>query len=312
MTPWQIALIIVAVLVVLAHYKTSRADGIFIRNLHPYRRLMFFVMRTRNESVVYYDDYVVADNLLAYMKEAKTKFDLDVTHCSVAALNTAIGESPRMDQFVIGRRLYRRKERSITFSMKRKAMDRKAKIAVVRLPMKNDETFIDLCGRMNGKINHQRSGKKTHADKEYALFDLLPRIALRFFTWFFHALDYVNLLPYAFTKEDGLYTSAVVANLGSLGMSPGYHHLYEWGTSSVFMMVGRIEQKPWVIDGEVVPANILHIRYSYDERIDDGLSTKEAILRVREILSDPAQHLGCLTDDSSTHVPMVTKVAEAT
>lgn len=303
---WAVTtVLILTVLFVLAHFKTSRADGVLVKGAHPYRRLMWFVMPTRNECVVYYEDKVRAENLLEYLGQAKPKFECDVTHTAVAALNVAIGENPRMDQFVIGRRLYKRKERAITFSMKRKALDRKAKLAVVRMPMNNDETFASLAGRMNDSISHQRSGEKTHSDKEYALFNLLPRTVLRLFTWLFHALDYVNLLPYAFTKEDSLYTSAVVANLGSLGMQPGFHHLYEWGTSSVFMMVGAIKEEPVVENGTIVPGKVLTIRYSYDERIDDGLSTRRAILRVQEILSDPAVHLGCLGDDSTTWEPMV-------
>ena len=241
LTPWQWALAAAGILVVLAHYKTSRADGVFVKRVHPYRRLMWFVMPTRNECVVYYEDKIRAEKLLEYLEKAKPSLGCNITHAYVAALNVAIAESPTMDQFVIGRRLYKRKERSITFSMKRKAMDKKAKLAVVRMPMRDDESFASLADRINNSIGHQRSGKKTHADKEYQLFDMLPRTFLRFFVWLFHALDYVNLLPHAFTKEDALYTSAVVANLGSLGMDAGFHHLYEWGTSSVFAMVGRGE-----------------------------------------------------------------------
>jgi hypothetical protein len=306
--PWQIGLLVVAVLVVLAHFKTSRADGVFVRRVHPYRRLMWFVMPTRNESVVYYEDKIRAENLMAYLAETKDRFHCDVTHAYVAALNVAIAESPTMDQFIIGRRIYRRKERSITFSMKRVAMNKKAKIAVVRMPMNNDDSFSGMCRRINDKINHERSGKKTHADKEYALFNILPRSVLRAFVWLFRALDYINLLPYTFTKEDALYTSAVVANLGSLGMGAGFHHLYEWGTASVFAMVGKIEDQPVVENGAVVAGKVLTVRYSYDERIDDGLSTKQAILRVNEILSDPASHLGCLDEDESTHTAMVKRL----
>ena len=304
LTPWQWALAAAGILVVLAHYKTSRADSVFVKRVHPYRRLMWFVMPTRNECVVYYEDKIRAEKLLEYLEKAKPSLGCNITHAYVAALNVAIAESPTMDQFVIGRRLYKRKERSITFSMKRKAMDKKAKLAVVRMPMRDDESFASA-DRINNSIGHQRSGKKTHADKEYQLFDMLPRTFLRFFVWLFHALDYVNLLPHAFTKEDALYTSAVVANLGSLGMDAGFHHLYEWGTSSVFAMVGQVKDEAVVEDGQLVAGKVLTVRYSYDERIDDGLGTKKAILRVNEIMSDPEKHLGCLDPDVATHHAMV-------
>ena len=80
LTPWQIALIAAAVLIVLAHYKTSRADGVFIRNVHPYRRLMWFIMPTRNESVVYYEDKIRAEKLIDYLGQTKDRFHCDVTH----------------------------------------------------------------------------------------------------------------------------------------------------------------------------------------------------------------------------------------
>ena len=73
-------------------------------------------------------------------------------------------------------------------------------------------------------------------------------------------------------------------------------------------MVGKIEDQPIVENGEIVPAKILTVRYSYDERIDDGLSTRQAIWRVNEILSDPEQHLGCLDEDPATHGAMVTRL----
>ena len=87
LAPWQLALIVAAVLIVLAHFKTSRADGIFVRRVHPYRRLMWFVMPTRNESVVYYEDKIRAEKLLAYLEDTKDRFHCDVTHAYVAALN---------------------------------------------------------------------------------------------------------------------------------------------------------------------------------------------------------------------------------
>ena len=307
LSPWQWGLLVAAVFMVLAHYKTGRADGTFVRNVHPYRRLMWFVMPTRNECVVYYEDKIRAERLEAYLERVRPTLGCNITHAYVAALNVAIAESPTMDQFVIGRRIYKRKERSITFSMKRKAKDAKAKIAVVRMPMNDAESFSGLSARINASINHQRSGKKTHADQEYQLFDLLPRTALRFFVWVFHALDYINLLPYAFTKEDALYSSAVVANLGSLEMDAAYHHLYEWGTASVFATVGRIKEEPVVVDGKIEVGKVLTVRYSYDERIDDGLSARKAIWRVNEILADPETHLGCIGDETE-HGPMVTRL----
>ena len=294
-------------LALLSHFKTSRADGTLVKNVHPYRRLMWFIMPTRNESVVYYDEYINAEPLLEYLAEAKQRFDVDVTHALVAAVNIAMAECPTMNHFIVGRRMYLRKHRAITFSMKRIARNKKAKLAVVKMEMVDGESFQGLCERVASQISHQRSGKKTHADKEFSLFNVLPRTVLMVFTRLFKMLDYLNILPYkAFIKTDGLYTSCVIANLGSLGMNTAYHHLYEWGTASTFMMVGKIEKRPTVVGDEIVAQTTMHVRYSFDERIDDGLSSSHGMAKVKQILENPREFLGCLAQDGSDVKPMWT------
>lgn len=302
----NIVLIVLGVLVVLwvlGHLKTSRSDGTPVR-VHPYRRLMFFIMPTRNESVVYFDWSVNAEPLLAYLEKAKARFGADITHAAVAAANLGLAESPAMNRFVSGRRIYQRNGRFLTFSMKRTARDKTAKLATVKMEMRDGETFAELCTRMNEQIGVERSGKRTHADKEFDLFNILPRPLLRGAEKLLRLLDYFNLLPYAFIKSDPLYTSIFVANLGSLDMAPGYHHLYEYGNCPLFMMVGRVEEVPAVVDGQIVVQKRLHIRYTFDERVDDGLTARFGMQTAARVLEDPERWLGCVAEDGSDTRPM--------
>ncbi len=281
---------------VLAELKTSRPDGTPVGRVHPYRRLMPFVMRSRNESICYYDDLVPADRLLEYVARVRERFEVDVTHCLVAAAAVAFGTCPTMNRFVAGRRLYQRRRIDVTFSMKRKALDREAKLSAVKIEVRPGETFRDLCGRIDRAIGVERSGETTYADREFALFHRLPRAVLDAAVLLFRWLDRRNLLPGGFIEGDGMYTSVFVANLGSLGMGPAYHHLYEWGTCPLFLMAGRIEERPVVEGGAVVARRVLPLRWSYDERIDDGLNSRFGMEAVRKALEDPFTYLGCLDE----------------
>lgn len=287
----------------LAQLKVSRPDGTVVR-VPPFRRLMFFIMPTRNESVVYYDAAVRAERLEAWLASLPPEVGANITHLLVAAVNVGLGENPRMNQFVAGKRLYARNGRFITFSMKRKKLDKEAKLSAVKLQMLDGEHFGALCGRINADIVVERSGKKTAADKEYELFDLLPNpvlyVAHRLLVW----LDDRGLLPGAFIRGDGMYTSVFVANLGSLDMAPGYHHLYEWGTCPLFLMIGKVEDRPVVQDGQVVAARVLPIRFSYDERIDDGLTARDGIRSAVRVLEDPERWLGRPTPDGGWTRPI--------
>ena len=290
----------------LAHTKLSRPDGEIIKRLHPYRKLMPYVMIGRNESVVYFDTYVDAEKLLEYLEDANEQFSCNVTHACVAAGFIGLTEQPSMNYFVAGRRLYRRNAKYITFSMKRKKKNKKAKLSAVKTKCEDGWTFRAMCEHLDQGIKVERSGKKTAADKEFDFFKMIPRPLMVAAQKLLVGLDYFNLLPSSFIELDGMYTSIFVANLGSVGMDPGYHHLYEWGNCPLFMMVGKIAERPVVENGEVVVKKQMHVRWSFDERIDDGLSASYGINSVKRALENPYEYLGCLADDGSDARPLDT------
>lgn len=291
---------------IAASMKTSRFDGELVRNLHPYRRLMAYVMRRKTEATVYFDTFVDADELLRYVEQASKHFHVDVTHCLVGACLVGLSEVPSMNRFVVGRRLYQRRFAEVSFSMKRKRLDRKAKIASVKLRLKPSETFRAVCTRIQSEILVERSDTVTHEDKEFNLFTHLPRPLLVATIAVVQWLDYYNLAPRALIEPDALYTSLYVANLGSIGMEAGFHHLYEWGHCPLFMMAGKIAERPVIEDGKIVLRRQLHVRWTYDERIDDGLNAGMGIAAVKRALEHPFEYLGCLAADGSDARPLDT------
>lgn len=305
MAPWHYVVIVLFVLWIAINMKTSRADGTLIRATHKYRKMMPFLMRGRNESVVYFDSYINAEPVLAYIEKARPHFHIDLTHCVVAAGAIGFHENPKMNRFVAGRRLYQRNGVHVTFSMKREKLNREAKVVISKLESPPNECFRDFAERMGGTIAVERSDAKTYVDKELDILMLLPRPVLRCFLAIARSLDYWGMLPKSFIDGDAMFTSIVIANLGSLNMGAGYHHLYEWGTASLFAMVGKIEEKAVVENGEIVIRKMLHIRYSYDERIDDGLNARFGIDAVARVLGDPETYLGCIKEDGSDRRPFL-------
>ena len=272
----------------LLNLPRKRPDGDLVTKIHPYRKMIPYMWEGGDASVVYYDDFVNADALLDFIKRDN---NVDMIHCLVAAAARGLHANPKMNQFIAGNRLYARNHAAITFSMKRQKMNKEAKLAAVKLFFEPGESFEELCERINGNIKDERSEKKTYTDKELGIMTRLPRPILKFCINFVKWIDYYSLLPWGFIKNDAFYTSMFIANLGSLGMSAAYHHLYDYGTCPLFLMVGRIEDRPVVEDGKVVPRKTLHLRWSYDERIDDGLTSKYGMKTVREALEDPDKYL---------------------
>ncbi len=297
---------VVALIFILLNLKTSRPDGKLINkySMHAYRTMLGYIMPTRNGSVVYFDSFVRAEKLLEYIEKARARHDIGLIHCIMAAVTATSRRNPKMNTFISGLRLYQRNNWYVSFSMKRKKMDKEAKVSAVKLKLDETETFNDLVKRMNGDIDVERSDAETYADKETGLLIKLPRPLLRIAVAFVRWVDYYNLLPKSFIDGDAFYSTIVCANLGSLGMGAAFHHLYEWGNCPLFLMVGKAEDRAVVEDGEVVVRKILHLRWSYDERIDDGLTARGGLNGVKNSLENPFETFGCLEEDGSDVVTL--------
>ena len=79
---------------------------------------------------------------------------------------------------------------------------------------------------------------------------------------------------------DPLYTSVFLANLGSINYPAGFHHLWEYGTASVFGVMGRIERGA---DG----SRKFTAAWTYDERMEDGLYSYHTLEMVRNWIENP-------------------------
>ena len=295
-----VSLILFFVFWCLLQFKVSRPDGVLIKKLHPYRRLLSYIQPEASTSVVYFDEYIKADKLMKFLETPKEGGDkIDMTHCLVFAGGVSLIKNPQMNRFVKGYRLYQRKGQYITFTMKRQKLNRKAKVSAVKLRIDPEMTLHELSDKIHGKINVERSKKKTSFDVEANLFFKLPRPLMVFALKTAYVLDYYNLLPSFMIKSDAMYTSAFIANLGSLGMKSGYHHLYDWGTCPHFITVGKVFDRPVVRDGEVTFEKSINLRFSYDERIEDGLSAYQGVKGILKVLEEPEEYLGSLRGEAS-------------
>src|SRR5262245_45579900 len=133
----------------------------------------------------------------------------------------------------------------------------------------------------------------------------MPGIVLRAVMAVLRFLDKVNLLPGAMIRTDPMYTSAFVANLGSVGLDRTYHHLYEYGTASLFCVAGPPKKIPVVQPpgDKIVIKEVVEMRWTFDERINDGFYCALALKHFAKVLEDPDKYLGSpLAVDGQTPV----------
>jgi len=255
-------------------------DGVRV-HVHPYRRMMAFLMRGRNESVVYFEQRLDLTKTLPWLaawNRERGGPKATLFHVILFALASVLHERERLNRFTVGKKTYQRKHVRLSFAAK-KAMSDDAPLATVKEQFERDEPFAQIVERTSGEVRSARADAPSAMDKELSILLKLPGFLLVFLLGVLKRAYAWGLAPRSLIDTDPLYASAFLANLGSIQIDAAYHHLYEHGNCPLFVTIGR------VTDSAVT------IRYSFDERVEDGLYCAKALQLLQQRVEDPAMHI---------------------
>ena len=264
--------------------------------VHPLRRIMPFLLPTKNGAFVLFEQQVNAAPAREFLAEFNAarppEHAVTLFHLVLRAIGKALTEFPRLNRFVAGSRIYDRRGIWLSFSAKQR-MERDAPLFTAKIRFEPAENLDAMVDRIRAALTEGRSGRETSVDREVKTFLRLPAPALRLGVRVVRRLDAWGALPARFVDPDPLYASAFVANLGSVGLEAAYHHLFEYGTIPIFVTLGRVHRAPVVLpDGSVGSREIFTLRYTYDERVEDGFYAARALERLQACLEEPAQLAG--------------------
>lgn len=252
-------------------------------SVHPYRRMMGFLMRGRNESAVYFEQRLDLSRTLPWLESTRARLFPLVLH----ALASTLHDRERLNRFTVGRRTYQRNGVYLSFAAK-KAMSDDAPLATIKREFGKGETFGQVQDALGGDVAFAKSDKPSHIDKELSVLLKLPGFLLAFLIGLLKRLYAWGLAPRSLVDTDPMYTSAFVANLGSIKIDAAYHHLYEHGNCPLFVTIGQVQHEPAVVDGALVAKPMLTLRYTFDERVEDGLYAARSLKLFAERVEDPA------------------------
>ncbi len=95
-------------------------------------------------------------------------------------------------------------------------------------------------------------------------------------------------MPHSIIATDPFYSSVVLSNLGSIKLHAGYHHLTNWGTTSIFCVIGEIKKRPFYDgEGNVTMRDSVDLGLTVDERIADGYYYSKTIKLLMKLLENP-------------------------
>lgn len=248
-----------------------RSDGKKVKNVSLIFRVIPHIMKTRNDSQVYFSQDVPIKSMDAYInKKAQEGIKVSYMHIIYAAIVRTIYERHWLNRFVIDGRTYDRNDIFVSLTIK-KSLEDNAEETVVKLKFTGQETILDIKEKLEDTILKNKDIKtKNNMDKLVLALGKTPNIVLKLVVGLFKVLDKYGLLPKKIIELSPFHTSAFLTNVGSLGIDAIYHHLYNFGTTSLFFAMGKKKKDFIHEDEEIIEEKCISIAFVGDERICDG------------------------------------------
>ena len=273
----------------------KRPDGVLVTGESNVRKMMPYLMRGRNESAVYHEQIYDLTKLRPWLRTfSRAHRDAPTTlfHYLTFAFARAFHNRPGLNRFVSGGRIYQRNHVDMSFAAK-KVMDDRAPLVTVKVRVAKDEPFESFVKNVSSTIANSRTDQQSMIDKELKLALALPGPAVRGIMAGLRGLDSMNLLPGSMIESDPMYATCFIGNLGSVGLDNTFHHLYEYGTISLFCVIGTTRKRVLVSrEGQPVVKDTVSVRWTFDERVNDGVYCMQALKLPQALVEDPERYLG--------------------
>lgn len=269
-----------------------RSDGKKIKKIDALMRIVPHIMFKRNDAMVMQLQEVDCEKMDKYIHEKRRNEQMRFTYMiiAIAAFVRVFSLRPKLNRFVVNGRIFKRNNIQISFAIKKSLTDQGDE-TTVKLTFDGTESIYDIKKKVDDIIIANKGEDKVNKTDKIAnaLVGGLPNFMIKGLVRFLMWMDKHGMLPKALINASPFHTTLFLTNLKSIKMETVYHHIYNFGTTGIFLSMGKERMEP-VVDKktkEIVAKKIMRMGVVVDERISDGLYNSLALREFKKIMEDP-------------------------
>ena len=269
----------------------DRPDGRLVRSLDPINGVAVYIMPTRNGASTYFRDTIECSKVEEFIRRKREEGmpGFGMLHLIAAAYVRVISKHPSCNRFISGQKIYSRGDRIELALTVKKEMRADAPETIIKVYFDPNDTVDDVYRKCTEQI---AEAKNTPLDSGFDnlawLINAVPGLFKKFLVWVLKCFDYFGWLPAWIMRLSPFHGSVFVTDLGSLGIPPVFHHLYDFGNIPAFIAFGsRHTENEVESDGTPVKKKYLDYTIVTDERICDGFYYASAFKSFRRFLNNP-------------------------
>ena len=268
----------------------DRRDGKYLKPEDSIHAIMPYLMKNRTEAEVYLQDSIDVTELKKYLDKKNKNIDdykITIFHAFVTGISKTIYNRPVLNRFIAGKRMYQRKDITISFVAKNKFSD-DAEERLLVLNVKENMNLDNISKKIYTDVQKVRKEGGNSIEDTLKFVTSFPRWVVSIIMWVFRKLDFYGKVPKSISDGDPNYTTVLISNLGSIKSNPCYHHLNNYGTNSILVTIGEVREH-YITDskGKVNKRDIVEVGITLDERIGDGFYFAKSFKLIKHILENP-------------------------
>ena len=267
----------------------DRIDGRQVRTAQVMEQITAYFMPNRTGANNLFSESAEITELERYIRQKRKEglAGFSITHAVLAAYVRTVAKYPALNRFIAGQRIYSRGEDIAVCMTVKKELTVDAPDSLIKVHLHPGDTAADVYRKFNAEVENAKNEMETTADATVAGFMAIPRLFLKFVVWLLKCMDYFGLVPKFLLEISPFHGSIYFTNVGSLGIKPVHHHLYDFGTVSAFCAFGRKRRAEEIKDGQIVERKYLDMTFNLDERICDGFYYASVIKYFLRVLTHP-------------------------
>ncbi len=267
----------------------KRYDGRRIHDIEPFATIVPYIMKTRTDSQNLFNEDFSCEPLDAYIKQKKQEgFDYNYLKIVIATMTRVIAQKPGLNRFVMNGKIYTRHKIMVSFVVQRNLRDDSAG-TTVKLTFNGTETLEEISKAIDAAVHKTTKVEAENStDKLAKVIMSIPGPFIRLAVNTIIFLDKHNALPKAIIDASPFHTSFFITNLKSIGLNYIYHHVYEFGTTGLFIALGKERKKVVPLSNtEMGIQKTLTLGLVSDERFCDGLYFAKAMKLFKRYMTRP-------------------------
>ena len=270
----------------------DRIDGRKIRTLAPMAQITTYFQWERNICSNLFEESFEISHVDRYIRQKRREgmTDFGITHVLLAAYVRAVAKYPQLNRFIAGQKVYSRGDDIQYCMVIKKEMTVDSPDTSIKVHLNPRDTAKDVYDKLNAAVESVKATQEldSNLDGLIMALNLIPGVFLKFTVWLLKFLDYFGMLPRFLLELSPFHGSLFFTSMGSLGIPPIYHHLYDFGNLPVFGAFGCKRKANEVLDdGTVVQKKYIDVKFVLDERICDGYYYATFFKHYRRILRNP-------------------------